>query len=195
MPFVLFSLLSLVAKSSLNFWCSFPVQHPSCSVDQKTVKHISRKNEECKRVQLLNERLQQLRLELHDVNDRVENMRQVQAAELRKLEETFFAKIETDVSTALREQKVQHKQEMEKAAAKRSAAEIKISELKEDVAQAKNRHLCQICFDHVRDCMIMPCTHLLYCRRCVAQYKSTGKNRCPACRGPINGEINCNLDF
>ena len=65
--------------------------------------------------------------------------------------------------------------------------------LEKQLEAANVARLCQICFENNRDCIIMPCTHMLFCRKCVASVKLQGNNRCPSCRGPISGEINCNL--
>ncbi|XP_074625472.1 uncharacterized protein LOC141883770 isoform X1 [Acropora palmata] len=70
----------------------------------------------------------------------------------------------------------------------------KIRTLENELEQSQNAQLCQICFERSRDCIIMPCTHLLYCRMCVSEHKMKGVNRCPSCRGPISGEILCNIN-
>lgn len=69
-----------------------------------------------------------------------------------------------------------------------------IRTLENELEQSQNAQLCQICFERSRDCIIMPCTHLLYCRICVSEHKMKGVNRCPSCRGPISGEILCNIN-
>ena len=73
----------------------------------------------------------------------------------------------------------------------RSAEEA--AELKRQLEEAKGALLCQICFTRPRDCIILPCSHLLYCRVCVNEHKSNGDSRCPTCRGTINSEIMCNV--
>ena len=65
----------------------------------------------------------------------------------------------------------------------------RIIQLERELEQFKGSELCQICFERQRDCVIMPCTHLLYCGKCVNEHKSKGDSRCPACRGPICGEL------
>jgi len=70
----------------------------------------------------------------------------------------------------------------------------RIRELEKELEQSLNAQLCQICFERPRDCIIMPCTHLLYCRTCVTEHKRKGDSRCPTCRGPISGEILCNVN-
>ena len=69
-----------------------------------------------------------------------------------------------------------------------------IAQLQEDLEESRNARSCQICFKERRDCIIMPCMHLLYCGKCVAELKRKGNSRCPACRGPISGEVLCNID-
>ncbi|XP_068696848.1 uncharacterized protein [Montipora foliosa] len=73
----------------------------------------------------------------------------------------------------------------------RSAEEA--AELKRQLEEAKGAVLCQICFTRPRDCIILPCSHFLYCRVCVNEHKSNGDSRCPTCRGTINSEIMCNV--
>ena len=70
----------------------------------------------------------------------------------------------------------------------------KIRTLENDLKQSQNAHLCQICFERSRDCIIMPCTHLLYCKSCVTEHKRKDVNRCPSCPGPNSGEILCNIN-
>lgn len=71
----------------------------------------------------------------------------------------------------------------------------RIRELENELEHSFGAQLCQICFEHPRDCIIMPCTHLLYCRTCVTEHKKKGDGRCPTCRGPISGEILCNINL
>ncbi len=49
---------------------------------------------------------------------------------------------------------------------------------------------CGICFARPRNCVLLPCTHLLYCSQCIEQLQS---NSCPACRSPISGKLVCLL--
>lgn len=65
----------------------------------------------------------------------------------------------------------------------------RISQLERELEQSRGSELCQICFERQRNCVIMPCTHLLYCRICVTEHKRKGDSRCPTCRGPICGEL------
>ena len=66
--------------------------------------------------------------------------------------------------------------------------------LKKELEETKAALLCQICFVRKRDCIILPCSHLLYCRQCVQEHKNNGDFRCPTCRGTINSEILCNVN-
>ena len=74
-----------------------------------------------------------------------------------------------------------------------SKSSERIRELEKELEESRAAQLCQICFERPRDCIIMPCTHLLYCRTCVTAHKK-GDSRCPTCRGPISGEILCNVN-
>ncbi|XP_067050295.1 uncharacterized protein [Acropora muricata] len=67
-------------------------------------------------------------------------------------------------------------------------------ELKKELEETKAALVCQICFLRPRDCILLPCSHLLYCRVCVREHRENGDSRCPTCRGTINSEILCNLN-
>ena len=81
----------------------------------------------------------------------------------------------------------QQREELDKAA-------VQVSKTKMELEETRAGLLCQICFEQRRDCIILPCSHLLYCRKCVAEHKRKGDSRCPTCRGPINSEILCNIN-
>ncbi|KAK3734062.1 hypothetical protein QZH41_015834 [Actinostola sp. cb2023] len=90
---------------------------------------------------------------------------------------------------------IQVKKMKESHDSKTKELEDKISEVKKELDERKTALLCQICYDCDRDCIIMPCTHMLYCRDCISKEKKEGRNRCPACRGAISGEIYCNINL
>lgn len=53
-----------------------------------------------------------------------------------------------------------------------------------------NTTLCQICFTRERDCVLLPCRHLLTCHECAKNWKqhnrrNNGTATCPGCRKPI----------
>ena len=109
---------------------------------------------------------------------------------LSKLKANFSTQRKKDYQ----QQRDEYEQKLKKAAESESKSAERIRELEKLLEESSNAQLCQICFEHPRDCIIMPCTHLLYCRACVAEHKRSGANRCPTCRGPISGEILCNVN-
>lgn len=68
-----------------------------------------------------------------------------------------------------------------------------VADLKRELKETKDALSCQICFTRPRDCIILPCSHMLYCRICVDEHKRNGNTRCPTCRGPINSQFLCNM--
>ena len=70
----------------------------------------------------------------------------------------------------------------------------KVRKLEKELEESRGALLCQICLERRRDCIILPCSHFLYCRTCVAEHKRKRSSTCPTCRGPLNSEILCNLD-
>ena len=85
-------------------------------------------------------------------------------------------------------------QALKAAEESRSKRTEEVVKLKKELEETKGALLCQICFERRRDCIIFPCSHLLYCRKCVAEHKTKNDPRCPTCRGPINSEILCNIN-
>ena len=76
--------------------------------------------------------------------------------------------------------------------AQQSLSESKeITKLQKELEETKESLMCQICFTRPRDCIILPCYHLLYCRVCVNEHKRSGDSRCPTCRGTIDKDILC----
>ena len=65
--------------------------------------------------------------------------------------------------------------------------------LQKELEEEKESKLCQICFDAVRDCVLSPCQHFLYCRLCVNKHRDEMKNsaKCLACGTFIMGQIDC----
>lgn len=63
-------------------------------------------------------------------------------------------------------------------------------DLKHDVKSTANDicNVCVICLENARNCIILPCAHMILCVRCSIQH-ADGKNRgeatCPSCREPI----------
>lgn len=74
------------------------------------------------------------------------------------------------------------------------AATEEAAQLKKELEETKAALVCQICFSRPRDCILLPCSHLLYCRVCVSEQRKNGDSRCPTCRNTINSEILCNVN-
>ena len=160
----------------------------SSPVDRDAVKEISNRNKQSAQILRLSGSLRELKLEQATVTEEMEKLRSTMRTELKVLEEDSKTKEKesSDMANAYREQIEEYKKKL---------GEVESENRQMKVEQAmKVSCLCQICFDRKRDCIIMPCTHLLYCRQCLAEHKRKGKNDCPACRGPISGELNCNLE-
>ena len=167
----------------------FSVLHSS-PVERDAAKEISNRNRQSAQILRLSGSLRDLKLEQAIVTEEMENLRSTLRTELKVLEEDAKTKEKesSDMANAYREQIEEYRGKLEEVQSENRQLEMKVEQA------VKVSSLCQICFDRKRDCIIMPCTHLLYCRQCLAEHKRKSKNDCPACRGPISGELNCNLD-
>jgi len=58
------------------------------------------------------------------------------------------------------------------------------------VKELEQTRSCVVCFDNYRNCVLMPCLHLVCCLNCV-QLLSNDKKSCPTCRSPISGFLFC----
>jgi hypothetical protein len=71
-------------------------------------------------------------------------------------------------------------------------------QLQQQMATEKERNeerfKCCICMDGVRDTLIMPCMHFLYCNACMRRNSATSNN-CPACRTNIQGLLKCHTNY
>ena len=67
--------------------------------------------------------------------------------------------------------------------------ESQVSELKE----LQEASLCQICMEHPRNVIILPCCHFHYCAKCMATVQESQK-ACPYCRGHIAGLLECKIN-
>lgn len=83
------------------------------------------------------------------------------------------------------------KQENSELKNKQKESEKKLKQVESEINQQekqleeKERQLqCMICMDNPRDTAIMPCTHLLFCNKCIKKHQRTNK-KCPSCRQPI----------
>ena len=117
-------------------------------------------------------------------------MTRIYKGSLREIRQTQIVRQEQDYQK-LREE---FDKKLKDAETSSSNSDKTIRALEKDLEQSRDAQMCQICFERSRDCIIMPCTHLLYCRTCVTEHKKKGDSRCPACRGPISGEILCNVN-
>ena len=172
-------------------------QLSSCKIDKETAGKVS---------QLISIRSQLLTLqgcatELKDENLSLKeelNTLKTQHIEMASKHQASLCEIR-QIFNVQREQECQKlREEFEKKLneAEKSASESaeKIRKLEKEMEETRGGRLCEICFERPRDCIIMPCTHLLYCRTCVTEHKNKGDARCPTCRGPISGEILCNVN-
>lgn len=66
-----------------------------------------------------------------------------------------------------------------------------LEEEKHKTEQEKEKHLCQVCMDCNRNALMMPCMHFMFCHACVSKIAD---NKCPACRTPISGVLQCKLN-
>lgn len=139
-------------------------------------------------------RLKEENLGLKDVMNTLKTqeaeMARIYQGSLCEIRENFIAQREQDYEK-LREE---FDKKLKDAETSSSNSSETIRTLEKELEKSREAQLCQICFEHSRDCIIMPCTHLLYCRACVTRHKKKGDSRCPACRGPISGEILCNVN-
>ena len=131
----------------------------------------------------------------------VEQKHEMKIEELQKQKEEEIAslkeqhKAEKDKSTEEFESEksklvAQHIQEMESATESKQVMQTELGE-------EKATKLCQICFDRQRDCILMPCLHFVYCRRCVNQHRDQNGNsaKCPACNTVLTGQLDCKLNL
>lgn len=63
-----------------------------------------------------------------------------------------------------------------------------ISILKDELEREKERNSCKSC-NQSKECIIVPCYHVLYCRECVKKYST-----CPSCEERIVEVINIKFD-
>ena len=169
-------------------------QLSSCKITKEAAENVSQQSSI--RCQLLN---------LGECVNELKDEKRFLAEQLNTYKIEHSGAISTVIATLDRMQRsftTQQKQELrnqqEECDKKMKQAESKsaerIRQLEKELEQTLNAQQCSICFERPRDCIIMPCTHLLYCRTCVSEHKRKGGTRCPACRGPISGEILCNVN-
>lgn len=65
--------------------------------------------------------------------------------------------------------------------------------MKSDLEE-KDRHLrCTICMESIRDTLLLPCMHFMFCQSCILQHNKTS-NQCPSCRQVSSGLLVCKLE-
>ena len=172
-------------------------QLSSCKIEKEAAEKLSQTSSLRSQLLKLREQVSELKEERRSLlellntqkTDQAEAKREIMSS-LAKLKENFTTQRKKDYQ----QQRDEYEQKLKKATESESKSAERIRELEKLLEESSNAQLCQICFEHPRDCIIMPCTHLLYCRACVAEHKRSGANRCPTCRGPISGEILCNVN-
>ena len=169
-------------------------QVSSCKLEEDSAEKLSQLS--CIRSQLLNVRdfLTDLKDEKLSLEEQVNRLKTEYTEIVRKLY-TFVFEIHQNYAKQWDRDSQKQREEFNKAlkeAESKPAEEI--ARLKNELQETKDALLCQICFVRRRDCIIFPCSHLLYCRICLAEHKSKGDSRCPICRGPISSEIMCNIN-
>lgn len=131
-----------------------------------------------------------LKDEMNTLKTQEAEMARIYQSSLCEIRQTLISQREQDYEKLQKE----FDKKLKDAEASSSDSVKTIHKLEKELEQSREAQLCQICFERSRDCIIMPCTHLLYCRTCVTKHKKKGDSRCPACRGPISGEILCNVN-
>lgn len=109
---------------------------------------------------------------------------------LFEIRESFKEQLQRDCQ----KQQEDFEKKLKEAEESKSKSAEKVHNLEKELEESRSAVLCQICFVRRRDCIILPCSHMLYCRTCLAEHKRKGSSTCPTCRGPLNSEILCNLD-
>lgn len=168
-------------------------QFSSCKIDEDTAGQLSQMSSIRSQLSNLQECLTRLKEENLGLKD-VMNTLKTQEAEMAKIYQGSLCEIRQTLIEQREQDYHKLREEFDKKLKEAEASSETIRALEKELEQSREAQLCQICFEHSRDCIIMPCTHLLYCRACVTEHKKKGDSRCPACRGPISGEILCNVN-
>ena len=172
-------------------------QLSSSKIEKETAVKLSQMSSIRSQLLTLRECAAELKDENLGLKDELNTLRTGQA-ELDRKHQAALSEIRQsfDVQRELESEKLRKEFELKLKDAEDcdSKSAERIRELEKELEESMGAQLCQICFERPRDCIIMPCTHLLYCRTCVTQHKNKGDSRCPTCRGPISGEILCNVN-
>lgn len=92
-----------------------------------------------------------------------------------------------------------YKKEYEEEKKKRELAESQLGEernkrraIEVQLEDANRKIICQICMDNTRDTILFPCSHMIYCHKCIEQLR---ERKCPLCNMKITSELHCMLDL
>ena len=171
-------------------------QLSSCKIDEDTAGQLSQMSSIRSQLSNLRDCLTRLKEENIGLKDEMNTLK-TQEAEMTRIYEGRLCEIRQTLIVQREQEFKKLREEFEKklkdSETSFSTSVETIRVLEKQLEQSREAHVCQICFERPRDCIIMPCTHLLYCRTCVTEHKKKGDSRCPTCRGPISGEILCNF--
>jgi len=171
-------------------------QLSSCKVEKETAEKLSQLSSFRSKMLNLRECVNELKDEKHFLAEQL-NALKMEHAEVVSKFHTFALEIRKNFEEQWERESQKQREEFDKvlkAAEESQSKNIEETEkLKKELEETKGALLCQICFERRPDCIILPCSHLLYCRECVTKHKK-GDSRCPTCRGPINSEILCNVN-
>lgn len=171
-------------------------QLSSCKIEKETAETLSRMSAIHSQLRKVRDCVTELRYENRFVTEQLNALKEENAAMFTKLH-TFALEIrksyEEQWERETRKQRVDVENALKVAEESQSNAE-EAAKLRKELEETKGALMCQICFTRPRDCIILPCSHLLYCGVCVNEHKSKGGLRCPACSGTINSEILCNVN-
>ena len=67
--------------------------------------------------------------------------------------------------------------------------ENKINEYKKIINNFEDKMLCKICFEEKLSICLLPCAHVITCKKC-----SLNLQHCPTCRKKINTKLNIYLN-
>ncbi|XP_078372534.1 uncharacterized protein LOC144656167 isoform X2 [Oculina patagonica] len=172
-------------------------QLSSCAIDMEAANKLSQIRSMRSKVSNVIECVTELKDEKLRLTEQL-NMHKMEQAEtstqlhtaLFEIRESFKEQLQRDCQ----KQQEDFEKKLKEAEESKSKSAEKVHNLEKELEESRSAVLCQICFVRRRDCIILPCSHMLYCRTCLAEHKRKGSSTCPTCRGPLNSEILCNLD-
>jgi len=57
-----------------------------------------------------------------------------------------------------------------------------------------SENLCVICHQHIRDTVVLPCAHFLFCNECIKdQIDSSESKQCPMCHHSVSQLVVCQM--